>query len=56
LNGEIVKILEQPDVREKLLAQGLEPIGGTPEQFGAYIKAEIAKWANVVKASGAKPE
>ena len=56
LNGEIVKGLEQADVREKMLAQGLEPIGGTPEQFGAYIKAEIAKWAKVIKASGAKPE
>ena len=42
--------------REKLLGQGLEPIGGTPEQFGAYIKSEIAKWAKVVKASGARPE
>jgi tripartite-type tricarboxylate transporter receptor subunit TctC len=56
LNGEIVKILGQPDVRDKLLGQGLEPIGGTPEQFGAYLKAEIAKWAKVAKASGAKPE
>ncbi|MGZ8155301.1 MAG: tripartite tricarboxylate transporter substrate binding protein [Burkholderiales bacterium] len=56
LSGEIVKILAQPDVKEKLLGQGLEPVGGTPEQFGAFIKAEIAKWAKVVKASGARAE
>src|SRR5690606_17057806 len=56
LNGEIVKILAQPDVRQKLLGQGLEPIGGTPEQFGAYLETEIGKWAKVVKLSGARPE
>lgn len=36
--------------------QGLDPVGGTPEQFAGYIKAEIAKWAKVAKASGAKAE
>ena len=36
LNAEIVKILAQPDVREKLIGQGLDPVGGTPEQFAAY--------------------
>lgn len=56
LNSEIVKILAQSDVREKLIGQGLEPTGGTPEQFGAYLRSEIAKWAKVVKASGARAE
>ena len=56
LNAEIVRILAQPDVREKLVGQGLDPVGGTPEQFAAYLKSEIAKWAKVVKAAGAKAE
>ena len=56
LNGELQKILAQKDVREKLVGQGLDPVGGTPDAFGAYLKSEIAKWAKVVKASGAKPE
>lgn len=56
LNAEIVKVLAQPDVKEKLLGQSLEPVGGSAEQFDAFIKAEIAKWAKVVKASGARAE
>jgi tripartite-type tricarboxylate transporter receptor subunit TctC len=56
LSAEIVRILNMPEVREKLVAQGLDPVGDTPEQFGAYIRAEIAKWAKVVAASGARPE
>lgn len=56
LSTEIVRILNMPEVREKLVAQGLDPVGDTPEQFGAYIRAEIAKWAKVVAASGARPE
>jgi tripartite-type tricarboxylate transporter receptor subunit TctC len=56
LNADILKALKQPDVRERLGAVGFDIVGGTPEQFGAYIKTEIAKWAKVVKAAGIKPE
>ncbi len=54
LNAEIVKILNTAEVKEKLVALGAEPVGDTPEQFGAYVKAEVAKWSDVVKKSGAK--
>ena len=48
--------LHAADVRERFTALGMEAIGGTPEEFGAYIKSEIKKWEKVVKASGAKPD
>lgn len=56
LNTEIVKILKLPDTRERFLALGAEPAGGTPEQFGAFFKAEITKWAKAVKESGAQAD
>jgi tripartite-type tricarboxylate transporter receptor subunit TctC len=54
LNAEIVKIIRMPDVNEKLTALGAEPVGNTPEEFGALVRAEVGKWADVVKKSGAK--
>jgi tripartite-type tricarboxylate transporter receptor subunit TctC len=56
LNAEIVKVLARPDVREAFTTQGIEVLGGTPEQFAAYIRREIAKWAKAIKVSGAKAD
>jgi tripartite-type tricarboxylate transporter receptor subunit TctC len=56
LHAESVNLLKLPDVKGKLEAAGFETIGTTPEQFGTYIRAEIEKWAKVVKATGARPE
>jgi len=56
LNTEIVKILKMPSVREQLAGQGAEPVGDTPEEFAQFTRSEIAKWAQVVKTSGAKVE
>ncbi|KAI3599021.1 BUG/TctC family periplasmic protein [Cupriavidus necator H850] len=54
IQQEVAKALNAPAVRERLQAQGAEPVGNTPEQFAAFIRAETAKWAKVVKDSGAK--
>ena len=52
LYSEIANILQSPETREKLAADGAEPVGSTPEQFTAFIQSEIDKWSRVVKSSG----
>jgi tripartite-type tricarboxylate transporter receptor subunit TctC len=54
LNAEIVKIIHTPEVRDKLLGLGAEPVGDTSEEFAALVRAEVVKWADVVKKSGAR--
>ena len=54
LNTEINKALQSPTLKERYAAIEAEPVGGTPEQFAAFVKKETVKWAEVVKKSGAK--
>ncbi|MGZ8155275.1 MAG: tripartite tricarboxylate transporter substrate binding protein [Burkholderiales bacterium] len=56
LNSELVQALRLPDVREKLLSQSTEPVGNTPQEFGAFMKSEHAKWAKVIKAANVRVE
>ena len=54
LNAAIVKSLRGAETRERLLAQGIEPLGSTPAEFSTLLRNELPKWANVVKVSGAR--
>jgi tripartite-type tricarboxylate transporter receptor subunit TctC len=56
LHENIVRILAVPETRERLADQGFEPVGSSPEEFGAYIKSEIAKWGKVIGDAGIRPE
>ena len=56
LNAEMVRILGEADVKEKLNTLAFTPVGDTREQFAAYIKSEIAKWGKAVRDSGAKAD
>ena len=56
LNAEIVRILKEPDVRQRLEALAFTPVGDTRAEYAAFIKAEIAKWGKAVRESGAKAD
>jgi len=54
LNAEFVKVMREPDLKQRLASLGADPLSSTPEQFASYLRSEIDKWAKVVKASGMK--
>jgi len=54
INREVVSILQSPEAKSALLAQGAEAVPTTPEEFGAFLKKEIAKWGKVIKEAGIK--
>jgi tripartite-type tricarboxylate transporter receptor subunit TctC len=56
LNEEVVKALKQPEVRERIIALGIDPVGSTPEEFSRVIAADIAKWTAVAKAANIKAD
>ena len=56
LHADFVKVLAMPDTKQRMLSQGGEPVGSTPEQFQKMIVTEIAQWAKVVKAAGIKAD
>jgi tripartite-type tricarboxylate transporter receptor subunit TctC len=56
IRGEIVKILQAPDMKARLSAEGGEPVGSTPEEYMALIKAETTRWGRVIRKAGNQPE
>jgi tripartite-type tricarboxylate transporter receptor subunit TctC len=56
LNAELNKAIQTPDLKEKFASNGVDPLGGTPEQFASYIRSESVRFGKVIKAAGIKPE
>ena len=54
MNAEVNRVLKQPDVRARLASEGGDVLGGTPGEFAAVLKADLARWRQIVKQSGAK--
>lgn len=55
-NTEVGRLLASPEIRERFLNDGQEPMGGAPEEFGRFLRSEIDKYAKVIKAAGVKPQ
>ncbi|TMG89470.1 MAG: tripartite tricarboxylate transporter substrate binding protein, partial [Betaproteobacteria bacterium] len=56
LSEAIVKATRSPDIRQRLLDQGAEPVGSTPAEFDKILREEVAKWVDVIRASGIRPD
>jgi len=47
-----VKVLQQPEIRQRFASDGADPVGNTPDQFAAYVKSELVKWDKVARGAG----
>ena len=56
LSEAIIKATKSPDIRQRLLDQGAEPVGSTPAEFDKILREEVAKWVDVIRASGIRPD
>ena len=56
LHGEVARVIAQPGINDRFISLGAELVSSSPEDFGAYIKSEIAKWGKVIRESGAKAD
>jgi tripartite-type tricarboxylate transporter receptor subunit TctC len=56
INAEILRVLKEPDVQERMTVAGLDAAGNTPEAFAAFVKADLARWAKVIREAGIQPE
>ena len=56
ISADVSRAVLSSDLRERMTQVGMEPVGSTPQQFEAFVRAEIEKWSKVVKASGAKAD
>ena len=56
INADVIKIVNSPELKERLKADGSDPVGNSPEQYAAFLRNEITKWARVIKVANVKPE
>ena len=56
INADVLRIVSSPELKERLKAEGSDPVGSTPGQYAAFLRAEVAKWAKVIKFAGVKAE
>jgi tripartite-type tricarboxylate transporter receptor subunit TctC len=56
LNGDLVRMMRAPEMRERLAPMGIQPLASTPEEFGEFLKSEVARWGKVVREAGAQVE
>jgi len=56
INKNVLQLLDLPDVKDHLVRQGAAAAGGSPEQFDAYIKRELARWSPIIRQAGLRPD
>jgi len=55
-HSEIVKVLAMPEIREKMLGMGTDPVGSSPEDFAQFMKLETAKWSRIIRDAQIRPD